>query len=896
MSHRLSVAAMLRRHLRAGLRGGVAVFALVLLVSSVAAATPAALSALGDAALDDRLAGLPATVRDVEATAPEPPQLDPAAVGADEVWAGFTTALERVREGADDPLPSLLDPARVIVRSDGTPLGEGRAPDLLSLAADPRFAEEITIAEGRLPAPLGGAVEAASGSSRLEVVLSTRAADELQWAVGEVRGVRVFVDAFDIELVGVFEPADPNGGYWQHVRSVLEPSVFDDGNAPRVVTATAFVHPAQAAMLDMFGRATTTTWYPLSTRALDSGNADTAAAALRGFTAAAQPLGDPADGPGIQTLRFEAPLATELETATAQQGATTAVLAMMIAGPAGVAAAVLLLACRLIVERRRAGIRLLSARGASHAQLRALLGAEGLMVGALPAVIGIGLVAAADALRGGTGLPPASVVAAGMPGLAVVLILAVLAPTAAERRTRTDVGRGAPRRRLIAEAVVVILTVVAVVLLFVRGPSSQLDPLIAATPLLLALTACLITLRLYPLPLGAILARARSRSGFVAFLGAARTLREPSIGVTPVLALVVGMSVAVSSGVLLSTLQTGIDEAAGARVGADARISGDTFTRDDLDRVHGIDGVAAATGLSGFEPVELRIDGERRPAFVIVVEGERLREVQGTIPGLLPEGVSVVPAGESVPVVIGGATAELVGDSADVRVGDVEVEVVGVSRGPNPVGARDNWIVLDESAAAEAAGRDPVDRTVLVRFDDAATPSDVVDRLTETLGDVRVDTIEDLREQARSGVAVAGMRSALLAATALAALLSAVAIALTIILASGARQRVVALLRTLGAPSRRVAPLLLWEIAPPAVAAVVGGTVFGLLIPVVVLAGVDLRPFTGSTVQPLFTADAATLAVTIGGFVAIALVSTAVAVIAGRRVGAASALRLVEEG
>ena len=91
-----------------------------------------------------------------------------------------------------------------------------------------------------------------------------------------------------------------------------------------------------------------------------------------------------------------------------------------------------------------------------------------------------------------------------------------------------------------------------------------------------------------------------------------------------------------------------------------------------------------------------------------------------------------------------------------------------------------------------------------------------------------------------------GVRFALLAATAVAALLSALAIVMTLTLA---RRPARACARA-AADARRPAPLAtslaLWEIGPPAIAAVIAGTVFGALVPLVVLAGVDLRPFTGS--------------------------------------------------
>ncbi|WP_414684136.1 FtsX-like permease family protein [Microbacterium sp.] len=141
-----------------------------------------------------------------------------------------------------------------------------------------------------------------------------------------------------------------------------------------------------------------------------------------------------------------------------------------------------------------------------------------------------------------------------------------------------------------------------------------------------------------------------------------------------------------------------------------------------------------------------------------------------------------------------------------------------------------------------------------------------------------------------------GVRWALLIATAVTALLSALAIVMTLTLATEQRNRLLALLRTLGAPRRAATSLALWEVGPPAVAAIVAGTVFGAIVPLVVLAAVDLRPFTGSTVQPSYQLDPAILALTVGGFVALAAVLTAVALLVSRRIRAARALRAVEEG
>jgi putative ABC transport system permease protein len=227
-----------------------------------------------------------------------------------------------------------------------------------------------------------------------------------------------------------------------------------------------------------------------------------------------------------------------------------------------------------------------------------------------------------------------------------------------------------------------------------------------------------------------------------------------------------------------------------------------------------------------------------------------------------------------------------------VRIDGVDAQVVGISSGPSPIGTRENWVAIDSSYAQEVVGRDPGDRTLLLDLADDASFAAVESELQQVLGSgIRVESADEIVARIQSSPAVQGVRFALLAATAIAALLSAFAIVMTLTLASGARTRVLALLRTFGAPPRMATSLALWEVGPPAIAAVIAGTVFGALVPLVILVGVDLRSFTGSTVQPAYQVDAATLAVTLGGFIGLAVLFTAVALFVSRRLRAASVLR-----
>jgi putative ABC transport system permease protein len=89
-------------------------------------------------------------------------------------------------------------------------------------------------------------------------------------------------------------------------------------------------------------------------------------------------------------------------------------------------------------------------------------------------------------------------------------------------------------------------------------------PLLAAVPLLLSLVACILVLRLYPIPLARLVRATAARPGLVPFprdrLGRCAT---PARGWVPVLAVVVGrLGRGVVSSVLLGTVRAGIDRSA----------------------------------------------------------------------------------------------------------------------------------------------------------------------------------------------------------------------------------------------------------------------------------------------------------------------------------------------
>ncbi len=907
MSRRAATTGLVLRHFSAG-RGPAALVALLLcLLAALVTAAPVAAGAMQSATVRDQLSRISPNEADVTAVAQGVPYSEPFAAGraapAEEIWGPFDGALAQFRSAAPAPLPELLAPAQRFARSQEIwldyPPGQD-PPDArhrITVGFDPDFTDRAHLVAGDWPAAVDFTADSAgiTGVDALDFAMSAETAERMHWEVGQTRtawgqpGERLN----SWRLSGIWEADDPADPYWQHVRSVLDPFIIDDGNAPPLITGTGIADPsALAAVWALPGRLETTAWYPLDTAGVADGDAAAIEAALRKFSATARPVeGSPGGAQGIASLRLRTDAADTIGAALAQSRATQAILAMIASGPLGVGVLVILLACRLIVERRRAVLRLLSARGASVPQVTGVLAAEGLLLGVLPAAAGVALVLLLTRAEPA----PALLIAPALVALVPAAILGVLARGAMEGAGRADLGRGG-RLRAVVEGALLVLAAVAVGLLFTRGYTlSGVDPLLAITPLLVALAGALLTLRLYPLPLSAMLRRARRGPGLGAFLGSARALREPALGLIPVLALLVGVAVATSSGVLLSTLQSGIRSSAAGQAGADVRITSVLFGAADVEEVRATPGVASAAAVSGAQPVEIEIDGQSRRASLHVAD-EHLREVQGDGPGILPAGADLAQLVDGrIPVVVSGALGADIGD-AEVEISGVPVTVVGVASAQTPLNSRQNWIIADASHTDELDGTDGVSRLVLVRAAEGVDPAVVRTELRDRLPTARIDTVGDLVAQLESGPAAVALRAALIAATAGGAVLGALAVLLTLALAGPHRQRLASLLQALGAPRRAGRALRAWEIVPPALAALAGGLAVGAVLPVLVLAAVDLRPFTGSPVAPPYTIDALVLVLSLGGFTVLAAALTAVADAVTRRSSAAAVLSTTAAG
>lgn len=170
------------------------------------------------------------------------------------------------------------------------------------------------------------------------------------------------------------------------------------------------------------------------------------------------------------------------------------------------------------------------------------------------------------------------------------------------------------------------------------------------------------------------------------------------------------------------------------------------------------------------------------------------------------------------------------------------------------------WVLADLDLLREHSGMNLPARTVLVDVAEDADVAQVTEALTEWMdGNGEVLSPAQNTAEFSASPASTSMQAGFVVALVLCVLLAVTAIAMSLVLAAPARGRLLAVLRTLGAPARTARRLVAWEITPVVVAAMVAGTLVGLALPYLVVAGIDLRPFTGGQTQPPVHYDPALL-------------------------------------
>lgn len=877
---------LLWRHIASDLSASLLVAVLTFTIAALFAFTPGTIEASNTAGLGFDLDRLSAAQRDIVSNDRIPPisgaPLKAGSTGLtadlEGVWGKFDEEQAGVRGDMPELLRSAVGAARytatydpvIVEGSDDT----GGQRNFISLTFDPRMDDHIELVDGEFPAAVASPVPS---PGTMQIALSESTAAFMKWTVGEVRSIGVADGARQsVQLSGIFAARSTGDPYWDHTLATLRPSIIDDGLSPPTYIGGAYVNPESWPESAGVGvRVQTRVWFPLNGSAIHAADAENFATSIREFSRVRYEVTPPADFLSFAppTRAFSSGALSTIQESIDRVRATNAVMALVVAGPLGVAIAVLWLAAGLIATRRSPGLVLAAARGATDRQVRGTLAIEGLLIG-LPAAA-IGTIAGLILRPGNLTVGPAAVALGLLVGLAPAVLLAASSP-GSFRQVRSDLGDRS-RARPLLELVVVALAVVSVVLLLGRGLTTSaeragIDPLLAATPLLLALAGCVLALRAYPIPLRSLVRISRARTGLTGFVGSVRALRDPVAGLVPVLAMTVGVSVAVFSGVFLTTLDDGISTAARTQIGADLRAKAPVVTRDGVARMEDVDGVDGIAVVYDEAQAQTIIDGTRTDVTFLVVDVDALRGVQDGAPGALPLGPELTaPASDGASVLVSAELADALGPATEIELGSEKVDVAGVVASETPLSSRRTWALIDRDVADDLINVDFSPKIVLIDLIDGGDTSTSAGEIESILGpgsDVRSPVFA--ANDQRANPVVSGLTGALVATLVITGLLCALALVITLVVNAPARNRVLRMLRILGADKRENSRLVWWELGPMLATAVVVGVLTGHLLPYLVIAGIDLQPFAGGTVQPAVSMNPLLTAVITGSFVIVA--------------------------
>jgi putative ABC transport system permease protein len=826
--------------------------ALALVAALLVNGVPRLANGYTDAGLRADIARLPHTARDLTfRSVPVRFPLDP----TDDPVLDGDQRLDAYRQRLPAPLPTLIGdqwytarvgPTGVRTTGDVAPF-LGNCTPSLSVRTLTGADRAVRLVEGRLPA----------STDTVEAVVARPAAAAATLRVGSTFTLVGSYGPVPVRVVGILDQLDPAAPIWDDMplTQTACPNP-DDGVTVRagLLTDVAGVRLAGDRTGDLVHE-----WrYRLAESRLSAPQVPALAAAA----AEAQRRPPP------RTL-----LASGIEAALArhkaEQDAVAALLAVVQAGAVATLLGLIVLAAGLVVDRRRTEFALIRARGGAAVTIGGRLLAETLLV--VPVAVLAGWLAGA--------LLPGRAPAHGWAPLVVVAVVAtltapVLAITAQRRPAtgRRDLARSRPSmRRLVGEAFVVLLAVLGVLLVRRRGLATAdgVDPYLVVVPVLLAVAVALVVLRALPWPLrlaGRLAARAR---GAVPFIGLAGAGRGSPVHTAPLAVLVVAVATGVFTGTVTGSIGDARDRATDREVAGDALITGAGFGPGTAARLAAVPGVTAVAPVWADNGAPLRT-GPAVPAQeqvrLLVLDGPAAEQVLRRSGSSLrwPSALTrAARAGDTVPALVspdlaaryaGGGAVDVQGTPYRFRVAAVGAEVPGLG-----VGA-ERFVVLPAQALPVPAGRAlRFNRFVVAGSgadpDALRRAGDVGQReyLTSGLGRAPAEyalppTTVTTWQDRRSALEDSGVNRVLsftfAAGAAGAIVLALLAVGFAVLAGAPARGSALSRLRTLGLSAGQGRRLLLYELVPLMVVAVVAGGLVGVALPRLIGPALGLSGFT----------------------------------------------------
>lgn len=447
----------------------------------------------------------------------------------------------------------------------------------------------------------------------------------------------------------------------------------------------------------------------------------------------------------------------------------------------------------------------------------------------------------------------------------------------AHRRPRAHAGRDdvltarPSRRRTVAELVLLVLAVGAVVTLRRRGTGDagssasgggsgagsgsgtgagsgsavgSADWLVSAAPVLIGCIAALVLVRLYPLPLRLLTRPFARRRGTLGFLSMASAGRASAAHVLPLLGLLLALTTAAFGGSVLAGVHDARDRTALLTVGADVRVERTdgplpASLAADLRKASGVREVSAVH-------IDWNLtlpDGSSVP--LVAVEPETYARLTATtgLGRLTKMDLTAARPADSAPLpaVASPDVARRLGTAAHsfrTPSGSFTAKVGPIRATTPALPTQGSFLLIDRAGLPKAKD------TMLLATGGDITRNTIAAASTAAgakAGAVKVRVRADERAALTSSPLQSGAENVYLAAVAAAAGYAALAVLLSLLQSAPRRRTLLGRLRTMGLSARQGRGLLALEALPQALLAAVGGVLAGWAAIGLLADGLDLR-------------------------------------------------------
>ncbi|HEY1627647.1 MAG TPA: FtsX-like permease family protein [Streptosporangiaceae bacterium] len=746
-------------------------------------------------------------------------------------WYGLTT-----------PLGTLSGYAAVAAPS--------RIPPQLELMYRGQLGQHVRLVSGAMPRT---ATTGADGTM-LQIAVTTGTATTLDLHVGSRLG-----DGLGTTLVvtGILRPRGaPTTPFWAADTQAYAP--FQEATPPPgdepYWTAAGFVGGSELAVLQrtMDQATTAISWdFPLDLSGLTAGDAQTLsseftqASVVAGQIGPASPNSGETYGGGTAPVTITEGIGTALTGFIAQDTAAGAVLSLLSVSLAAVGIMVILAGAQLVAEQRRSEFALRRARGGARWQI-GLLALAGLAAVTVPAavaatVLGVALTA---------GYPdPLTWWLTGCTALAALggaPLVAMRAHRAIALPGTTRIGALARRtvlRRLSAEAMLIALAIGGLVLLREQGVG-QGGWYTSLAPVLVAVPAAIVVVRLYPLLLRGLLRLARGRRGVTAFVGFSRAVQNTQRAALPAFTLVLALSVVAFGTMIRGAVSDGQVAVSWQRTGADALVDAGSSQHTLTPAAERA--IASVPGVRHVAAVVVLYDSSRGISFAVVaVNPAQYAALAGSTPlGSFPAGKLLSWHGGGVPALASPGYAALLGGTSgplQTSLGTLTVHVTGSVASVPGVPGGEVLLVVPVSALPVPVA--PLEELVTGPHLDGQALRQVVKR--ELPG-----ATVTLRSAELAALTSAPLpRSAYLAITVgsvAAALLVILILLITLVLAARDGASILARLRVMGLGRGQARWLEVAQMLPQVAVSAAGGLVCAYALAPLIGPSINLSAFTGA--------------------------------------------------